>query len=157
MTFMMEILVLTMILFNLILYLKCLRSLTLVIHSRSLIGKFNDYLIHSKPQTGVIMWVNEEFSLGIIEKKSTSTLIVCWRQGDWTTKPNLFFKSLASSWNGMKVLRLNISLTCHGQKKLFHDRVWFQIRFKMITKTNQRRGHTKKRVRKLKDRGLVWL
>ena len=154
---MIEILVLTIILFNLILYLKCLRSLILLIHSRSLIGKFNDYLIHSKPQTGVIMWVTEEFSLGILEKKSTSiTLTVWWRQGDWTTTPNSFFKSFASSWNGMKVLRLNISLTCHAQKKLFHDRVWFQIRFKMITKTNQRREHTKKRVKKLKDRGLMW-
>ena len=74
----MEILVLTMILFNLILYLKCLRSLILLIHSGS---NFNDYLIHSKPQTGVIMWVTEEFSSGIIEKKSTSiTLSVCWLQ-----------------------------------------------------------------------------
>ena len=154
---MIEILVLTIIIFNLILYLKCLRSLTLLIHSRSLIGKFNDYLIHSKPQTGVIMWVTEEFSLGILEKKSTSiTLSVWWRRGYWTTKPNLFFKSFANS-NGMKVLGLNISLTCHAQRKLFHDWVWFQIRFKMITKTNQRRGHTNKRVRKLKDRGLVWL
>ena len=106
-------------------------------------------------------WGNNVSEWGVLvgdfRKKINIYNTLCVVETRWLNDNAKFvFKSFASYWKRMKLLGLNISLTCHAQKKLFHDRVWFQIRFKMITKTNQRREHTKKRVKKLKDRGLMW-